>query len=85
MIKTLIGKWLGRSDAAAAVGKRVEVAQAEHGIDPALVDERASGVVKTLKDAGYQAYVVGGAVRDLLLGHRPKDFDVATDATPEQV
>jgi poly(A) polymerase len=42
-------------------------------------------VVRTLQDAGYEAYVVGGAVRDLLLGLRPKDFDVATDATPEEV
>ena len=39
----------------------------------------------TLNDAGYQAFIVGGAVRDLLLGKTPKDFDVATDATPEQV
>lgn len=39
----------------------------------------------TLNDAGYQAFIVGGAVRDLLLGIQPKDFDVATDATPEQV
>ncbi len=38
-----------------------------------------------LKDAGYQAHLVGGGVRDLLLGREPKDFDVATDATPEQV
>ena len=42
-------------------------------------------VVKTLKDAGHEAYIVGGAVRDLLVGMRPKDFDVATNATPEQV
>jgi tRNA nucleotidyltransferase/poly(A) polymerase len=42
-------------------------------------------VVRTLKQAGYEAYIVGGAVRDLLLGLRPKDFDVATNATPEQV
>jgi poly(A) polymerase len=42
-------------------------------------------VVHTLKHAGYEAYIVGGAVRDLLLGLRPKDFDVATNATPEQV
>jgi poly(A) polymerase len=42
-------------------------------------------VVHTLKEAGYEAYIVGGAVRDLLLGLRPKDFDVATNATPEQV
>ena len=38
-----------------------------------------------LRDAGFQAYLVGGAVRDLLVGGHPKDFDVATDATPEQV
>ena len=36
-------------------------------------------------EAGFQAYVVGGAVRDLLLGVEPKDFDIATDATPEQI
>jgi poly(A) polymerase len=56
-----------------------------HGIDPELVDRRAIDVVRTLKQAGYEAYIVGGAVRDLLLGLRPKDFDVATNATPEQV
>ncbi len=66
-------------------GKRVEVAAAQHGIDASLVDERAVRVVHTLKAAGYEAYVVGGAVRDLLVGRRPKDFDVATNATPEQV
>ncbi len=67
------------------VGKRVDVPASEHGIDPKLVDERARKVVETLQDAGYEAYIVGGAVRDLILGHRPKDFDVATNATPEQV
>ncbi|MCH8180158.1 MAG: polynucleotide adenylyltransferase PcnB [Proteobacteria bacterium] len=66
-------------------GKRVDVPASEHGIDPALVDDRARKVVETLQDAGYEAYIVGGAVRDLILGHRPKDFDVATNATPEQV
>src|SRR3989344_1575302 len=49
------------------------------------VDRRAAEVVATLKQAGFEAYIVGGAVRDLLLGLRPKDFDVATNATPEQV
>jgi len=66
-------------------GKRVEVPVSAHGIDPKLVDERAINVVRTLQRAGYEAYVVGGAVRDLLVGMRPKDFDVATNATPEQV
>ena len=56
-----------------------------HGIDPTLVDERAVKVVATLAEGGYEAYIVGGAVRDLLVGLRPKDFDVATNATPEQV
>ncbi|MBX9715722.1 MAG: polynucleotide adenylyltransferase PcnB [Burkholderiaceae bacterium] len=89
MIKKFFDKLLGKpakkSAGAALLGKRVEVPKAEHEIDPALVDERAAKVVQTLVDAGHEAYIVGGAVRDLLLGLRPKDFDVATDATPEQV
>ena len=86
MIKTFIDKLFGKAPAAgAARGKRVEVPKAQHGIDPALVDERAAKVVRTLADGGFEAYIVGGAVRDLLLGLRPKDFDVATNATPEQV
>ncbi len=68
-----------------AVGVRTEVPREQHGIDPKLLDDRAVKVVTTLQDAGHEAYIVGGAVRDLLLGHRPKDFDVATNATPEQV
>jgi poly(A) polymerase len=89
MIKKFIHRLLGRGAAAGKtavpLGKRVEVSAAEHGIDQGLLDERAVRVVRTLKDAGHQAYIVGGAVRDLLVGLRPKDFDVATDATPEQV
>jgi len=46
---------------------------------------RATEVVRELQDSGYEAFIVGGSVRDLLLGKQPKDFDVATDATPEQV
>ncbi len=86
MIKKIINKLLGKGKTArTGFGKRHEIGAAEHGIDPALVDKRAVDVVHTLKDAGYEAYIVGGAVRDLLLGLRPKDFDVATNATPEQV
>jgi poly(A) polymerase len=90
MIKQFIDKLLGKSGGAGArgktrFGKRQEVPASVHGINPALVDERARNVVTTLQDAGFEAYVVGGAVRDLLLGLRPKDFDVATNATPEQV
>jgi len=86
MIKKIIDKLLGKGAAAQpAFGKRREIGVAEHRIDPALVDRRAIEVVQTLKQAGFDAYIVGGAVRDLLLGLRPKDFDVATNATPEQV
>ena len=88
MIKKFIDRLLGKSGAArpaVPLGKRVEVGAAEHGIDQKLLDEPAVRVVRTLQDAGHEAYIVGGAVRDLLLGLRPKDFDVATDATPEQV
>ncbi|MFM7330159.1 MAG: polynucleotide adenylyltransferase PcnB, partial [Brachymonas sp.] len=66
-------------------GKRVDIAQADHGINRDLVDAKAWEVITTLKDAGYEAFIVGGAVRDLLLGLRPKDFDVATNAEPEEV
>ena len=45
----------------------------------------ANHVVSRLQENGFDAYVVGGAVRDLLLGGKPKDFDVATNATPEQI
>jgi poly(A) polymerase len=90
MIKKFIEKILGKTASSASrkppkFGKRVDVPVQTHGIDPNLVDERAINVVRTLHDAGFEAYVVGGAVRDLLVGLRPKDFDVATNATPEQV
>ncbi|MCX7814005.1 MAG: polynucleotide adenylyltransferase PcnB [Tepidimonas ignava] len=89
MIKTLIDKLLDKTVRTTLRrprwGKREDVPATVHGIDPSLVDGRAIDVVHTLKRAGYEAYIVGGAVRDLLLGLRPKDFDVATNATPEQV
>ena len=47
--------------------------------------EFAERIVRTLRDAGHQAYLVGGCVRDLLLGIEPTDYDVATDATPDEV
>jgi poly(A) polymerase len=56
-----------------------------HGIDPTLISKNAVRVTDTLQQAGFRAFIVGGAVRDLLLGVAPKDFDVATDATPDEV
>lgn len=50
-----------------------------------MLRDFATSIVRTLRDRGFQAYLVGGCVRDLLLGREPKDYDVATDATPNQV
>ncbi len=54
-------------------------------ISRSLISDSALKVLYRLKKAGFQAYLVGGCVRDLLLGREPKDFDVVTDAHPEQV
>lgn len=51
----------------------------------ANIDSQAIGILLKLKEAGFDSYIVGGAVRDLLLGLKPKDFDIATNATPQQV
>ena len=87
MIKKIIQNLFGKSgnSSAGRFGKRRVIPASTHGIDPDLVDERAWNVVRTLQERGFQAYIVGGAVRDLLVGLKPKDFDVATDATPEEV
>jgi poly(A) polymerase len=58
---------------------------ARHGIRREAISSGSRRTVETLQQHGFKAYVVGGAVRDLLAGATPKDFDVATDATPEQV
>jgi poly(A) polymerase len=57
----------------------------QHAISRKDISPSALRVLYRLHEAGFGAYLVGGAVRDLLLGEHPKDFDVATDATPEQV
>lgn len=57
----------------------------QHAISRKDISPSALRVLYRLHEAGYGAFLVGGAVRDLLLGEHPKDFDVATDATPEQV
>src|SRR6478609_4795325 len=54
-------------------------------LDESRIDPDAAKVVRRLTRQGYEAYLVGGCVRDLLLGRRPKDFDVATSARPDDV
>lgn len=61
------------------------IPRADHSISRKAISPNALRVLYRLREAGFGAYIVGGAVRDLLVGIQPKDFDVATDATPEQV
>ena len=57
----------------------------EHNVSRQNISSAAIKVLYRLKDEGYTAYIAGGGVRDLLLKRQPKDFDVVTDATPEQI
>ncbi|MCC6220394.1 MAG: polynucleotide adenylyltransferase PcnB [Deltaproteobacteria bacterium] len=61
------------------------IERSEHCISRKMIDEDALKVMRRLLNNGYKAYLVGGGVRDLLLNKRPKDFDIATDATPQKV
>ena len=71
--------------ASAKAGKVAELPVSVHGIRREQVSSAARRTCDTLQQAGFKAYVVGGAVRDLLIGVTPKDYDVATDATPDEV
>ncbi|RCS57355.1 polynucleotide adenylyltransferase PcnB [Parvibium lacunae] len=95
MIRKIISKLFKRSDSPAHaqpkhVGhkhyvKPVQLGRKDHKIDRHLVSHNAIKTCETLQRAGFEAFIVGGAVRDLLLGIAPKDFDVATNAEPEEV
>lgn len=74
-----------KSDDINTPGAPRKYVRAEHGIDRRDISDAAIRTCEGLHAAGYDAFVVGGAVRDLLLGRHPKDFDIATSATPEQV
>jgi len=80
MIRRFIQRVLGLRTAAP-----VRVPRARHGIAREAISPAARKVCEVLAAHGFSAYIVGGAVRDLLLGIAPKDFDVATDARPEEV
>jgi poly(A) polymerase len=77
----------GKNGKAAAAQQRdpLIISRPDHTISRKQISSAALKVLYGLKEAGYDAYLVGGCVRDLLLGHEPKDFDVATNASPEQV
>jgi poly(A) polymerase len=80
MIKRFIRRVLGLPTEGA-----LRVPRERHGLSRDALSPAAAKVCAALREAGFSSYVVGGAVRDLLLGIAPKDFDVATDARPEQI
>ena len=67
------------------VKKAVVYTQTEHLISNINIDPDALQIINRLRDAGFTAYIVGGAVRDLIVGNKPKDFDIVTDATPSKI
>lgn len=91
MIRQLLGRFFrrrqnGQDQAQPGPKPQAQVLRAsELGLDLATVSQPAMRTCETLQQAGFKAFIVGGGVRDLLLGRRPKDFDVATNATPEEV
>jgi poly(A) polymerase len=86
MIRKFLHRVFKRSAQAHVEGKEPRIIPfKQHGIDPEHISPCALKVTEGLRHAGFKAFVVGGAVRDLLIGREPKDFDVATDAEPEEV
>ncbi len=85
MIKRLFKKVFGKTAGARAAGAAHLIPFSEHKVSRDGISYGAKRVTDGLQAAGFKAFVVGGAVRDLLLEREPKDFDVATDATPEEV
>jgi poly(A) polymerase len=67
------------------VSNTVRLARPDHCVSRSLIDSDALWILRKLRKAGYQAFLVGGAVRDILLGGEPKDFDIGTDARPSQI
>lgn len=87
-IKDRLGNWLSSDTHSASPATNAApsvISRDGHNISRKNISDGALKTMSRLRAAGYQAYLVGGSVRDLLLGQRPKDFDIATDARPEQV
>jgi poly(A) polymerase len=85
MIKKLLKRVFHKSAGTRSAGNARVIPFRLHGVAREQISYGALKVTDGLQAAGYHAYVVGGAVRDLLLDRTPKDFDIATDATPEEV
>jgi poly(A) polymerase len=83
MLKRILN--LFKTDTDATSSKVRIIPRDQHKVSRKQINQSALRVIKQLQEAGFEAYLVGGGVRDLLLGNTPKDFDIATNATPEQV
>ena len=81
----IITKFFDKSNRKQGAGTPLIVKSGQHALIANMISRDARKVVEVLQDAGHEAYVVGGSIRDLLLGLKPKDFDVATSAKPAEV
>ena len=85
MIRKLISRVFGSKKAVASHHEPAVIPVSRHGITRDRISSGSRRVCEGLQQQGHKAYVVGGAVRDLLIGAEPKDFDIATDATPDEI
>ena len=84
-IKSHVSKPPRRKSAVAVTASAEIIPRSAHTVSSNDISSASLKVLHRLNDAGYSAYLVGGGVRDLLLGRRPKDFDITTDASPEEI
>ena len=84
MLKRLT-HFFNRSTSQKATDGQCVLTSDEHSLSPADICKNAREIIRVLQSRNFEAYAVGGCVRDILLGLRPKDFDIATNATPQQV
>ncbi len=85
MIRKLISRVFGSKKAVASHHEPAVIPVSRHGITRDRISAGSRRVCEGLQQQGHKAYVVGGAIRDLLIGAEPKDFDIATDATPDEI
>ena len=84
MLKGWLDRWRGRGKTLSRL-KPVIIPRDQHAVSRRDISSVAVKTLYRLHDGGHQAFLIGGGVRDILLGMQPKDFDIATSATPEQV
>lgn len=84
-ISNIVGKGSAKFDQANSRHKKKIISRKQHNLSRQFISDNALKVLYRLHNAGFEAHIVGGGVRDILLGREPKDFDVVTDANPEEV